>query len=190
MARGYSQAKSPNFYPGEIGNPRDELGDDGVHRDDEGNAWKNGVYVAGPYKGQRLGQERETYEPNYEGQAMVKHIKTGERTEAALKALTPEETPIYKAARKSAVAAFDAAEEKSKTDWQAANPGKEYAGKPRQGFVKDGLKAVTDLLIANKVDAKIADLVVKKIGYDKDKFLRIKGHYGSNYEHINIPSIA
>ena len=128
---------------------------------------------------------------------MVKHIKTGERTEAAIKALTPEETLIYKAVRKVAVAVFDDAEEKSKAAWQAANPGKEYAGKPRQSFVTDGLKAVTNMLQGARatpsgevVNAKISDLIVKKIGYDKDKFLRIKGHYSSNYDHIDIPTIV
>jgi hypothetical protein len=200
MSRGYSQAKSSYYGRGSRFNPfgnqinRSEDFGDGTFGDDEGNVWDSqGRTIAGDGlsgDAPRSPYYRERRAPNVEGQAMVKHIKTGEATEASIKALSPEEAPTYKAARKAAVAAFDAAEDKAKTDWQAANPGKEYAGKPRQGFVNDGLKAVTELLIANKVEPKIADLVVKKIGYDKDKFLRLKGHYSSNYEHINIPSIA
>ena len=179
-------------------------------------AYYERVGMSGPsftqYYSGRRGYDRPTRAPNVEGQSMVKHIKTGEEVEVAIKKLEGEDAELYKEYRKIGTAAFNKAEEEAKTKWQAENPGKEYAGKPRRSFVEAGIAAAQAAIEAKEAEKttnvpgmgeqgneafKILNrnrnssgLALQKIGYDKDKFLRIKGHYGSNYEHINVPNIG
>lgn len=129
------------------------------------------------------------------------YLKGGDQLKDDLAKLTPEETKTYKQYRKVAVDAFNEAEEKAKTEWQAANPGKEYEGRTRISFVSAGLRAAA-VAVAEKfgekdyesrekapksetLGTKYSSLALARLTFEKDAFLRVKGHY----EHPTSKSI-
>jgi hypothetical protein len=150
---------------------------------------------------------------------MDKYIAGGEKIKSIIAGLTPEQAKDYKELRKLAIKAFEEGEDAKKTAWKAENPGKEdYAGKPRRFMVRAGLEAAdkalfgegkpeakpTESLMSGDIQrtlykwampndgkAPLRALVMARLAYEKDAFLRVKGHFSTPdakpYGHIKTP---
>jgi hypothetical protein len=192
MARGNSRAASElsGFRTYKTGGRRqfDDDSDDGYDADKDARSMGYGSWR--DYENQ-MGVDEERW--HYGSDALKGYLKGSDVLKEDLAKLTPEEAKTYKQYRKVAVDAFNTAEEKAKAEWQAANPGKEYEGRPRIAFVSVALKAAADAVQkaygetdydgrskaakSTTLDEKFSNLALGRLTYEKDAFLRLKGHY-------------
>ena len=211
MARGYGKASSELRGFRSTGGRRRFDSDS----DDEYDADKDAKAMG--YSSYRDLEDQEGVDDRVSaGEHFQKYLAFGDKIKATIDGLSPESTKIYKEYRKQAVAAYNEAEDKAQTEWQTANPGKDYAGRARIGFVSAGLRAAEGVIAklpvkpgetapeayedrryvrAPSLDKdNIRSLVLARMAYEKDAFLRLKGHYkdtsiSGNYLHINAPWI-
>lgn len=212
MARGYGKASSELRGFKSTGGRRrfDDDSDDAYDADKDAKAMGYSSY-------RDLEDQEGVDERVSAGEHFQRYLAFGDKIKATIDGLSPESTKLYKEYRKQATAAYNEAEEKAKTEWQAANPGKDYAGRARIGFVTKGLKAAESIIeklpikpgetppevltaeksyvYASNLDKdNIRSLVLARMAYEKDAFLRLKGHYkdtsiSGNYLHIKNPWI-
>jgi hypothetical protein len=218
MARGYN-AKEGGYMPGRgrswnrfDGDPRGTAigrtaDGETIYGDDEGNEWtSSGKDLTANRAREKQNSVNETYFSAISRQkdAVDANDRLKEKTYVA-GSKGDVFKKSYDEAKKIARKVFEEAEAKAKEEWQAANPGKDYAGEPRQRFVNEGLKAASRALMAAYPDPMLkyspttslpddtadkpkdevetlklknegAGLALAKLTDDKRKFLILKKH--------------
>jgi hypothetical protein len=114
----------------------------------------------------------------------------GEYVKFLIDNLRPYQLEQYKELRKIAVKAFNEADEKLKAEFKLKNPDREYNGIERGKIVANALKEARNAvnekercqvfelgLIENLKPPQIASMVVTRLTYEKDDFLKARGYY-------------
>jgi hypothetical protein len=174
-------------------------------------------YFGGGYERDSRFDEPYRYTTNYDSSKWKRYKNTGDIIKLTVDTLPPEQLKTYKELRKIAVKAFNEADEKGKADFKLNNPDRQYDGQERAKIVANAVteaeKAVNavqplskfkigshNLTEGMKKDVfedkeKLASLVVTRLTYEKDDFLRVKGYYkrdsadGGKYLFLTTPFV-